>query len=142
MMQDGSWRQPSQEAWHETVPWILDDDDRLTLNMSIDGMVEDTALLERYVDRGRHVYSSVESKEHLNDPDWIDAERAVGIGGSEVPGADLLIVLDLRSTPDDPRVLISDWRADGNVLVHHWRLVAPILTSFLHRLGLTQGASQ
>lgn len=66
---------------------------------------------------------------------WLDVEQALLIGGGADYGDDTWLVLDFRTGPTDPRVVVNVWRQGAPPQVE-WRELTPSLTLFLRMLGV------
>ncbi|GAA3809791.1 hypothetical protein ACFS5L_44390 [Streptomyces phyllanthi] len=65
---------------------------------------------------------------------WLDVEQAVLIAVNRVPGDDVALALDYRTSPSDPRVVGSDFWTNPRQC--EWRVVTPGFSSFAQALGL------
>lgn len=66
---------------------------------------------------------------------WLDVEQALLIGGGADYGDDTWLVLDYRTGPTDPRVVVNVWRQGAPPQVE-WCELTPSLTGFLRLLGV------
>jgi hypothetical protein len=69
---------------------------------------------------------------------WLDADRAVYLAVARLEGDDLIVALDYRSDPDDPRVVATEWFGGGRGC--EWRQAAASFTAFARALGLAPDA--
>jgi hypothetical protein len=78
-----------------------------------------------------HVYQSGMFRLERHLP-WIDVRRTLVIADGRMPGADSALVLDLRTSPDDPAVLGSNWGlVEGQCL---WHELSPSLSEFMRNI--------
>lgn len=70
----------------------------------------------------------------LNRTPWLDLSRATVIGGGADYGDDLFLVLDLRTSLEDPAVLFN-LITTPNGSRAEWIVAAPSLTEFLRQAG-------
>lgn len=136
LLASGHWRHPGDKALHRIMPWFKDPLDFLTdvdqirrESRSLDYLTEDdaTARLFRQA-RGSIAASPVELP-------WLDVELAVLIAVNRIPGDDVAIALDYRTSSSDPRVVASDFWTDPRQCV--WRTIAPTFSAFTTALNLT-----
>jgi hypothetical protein len=66
-------------------------------------------------------------------------ERAIFIGGSVIPGDDVLIALDMRSNPIDPPLVVFDW---SKPVPSRWSVVGSLgqFVVEIHKHGFVNGA--
>jgi len=89
-------------------------------------------------------YHRVQRGSLQNEPvelPWLDVEQAIFIGQPLEPGVDVFILLDYRSNPADPRVIVNVMQPDpDNQLAdpigrtQFWREVAPTFFEFAERV--------
>lgn len=118
------------------MPWFEDPLDFLTdvdqirrESGSLDHLTqdEDTARFFRQV-RGSTATGPVELP-------WLDVELAVLIAVNHIPGDDVAIALDYRTSASDPQVVASDFWTDPRQC--SWRIIAPTFSAFTAALDLT-----
>jgi hypothetical protein len=63
---------------------------------------------------------------------WLDTSSATVIGGGADYGDDLWLVLDLRTSQEDPAVIFNVFTAPNGARAE-WSLAAPSLTEFLRQ---------
>jgi hypothetical protein len=78
-----------------------------------------------------HIYERSASEEAKALP-WIDIKSATVVGGGADYGDDLWLVLDLRTSQEDPAVIFNVYTAPNGSQVE-WSLAAPTLTEFLRQ---------
>lgn len=150
-MQQGRWRQPTDERWAAAVPWLAVPLERLDLLLSVGEIERESTGLGRFNARPWRTGSPTSFPEADWDPTWLDPARALIIAVNREPGADVAIALDLRARAEDPRVvgsvyvekhpLTSEERSSVRKGVafherdlHLWREVSPRLSDFLQTL--------
>ena len=137
LLSSGRWRQPEDKILKAALPCRDDDFDFL---VSLEQMEFETGGLRIFAADDPtfwHVCTSTQAHPNANDPDWIIAEKAVVIAVNREHGADVCIVLDYRSDPNDPRVLASCWRRGAEKRVSHcWCAVADHFSEFVSALDL------
>ena len=65
---------------------------------------------------------------------WLDVERAVLIAVNRIPGDDVAVALDYRTSGSDPQVVGDFWTGSHQCA---WRTVAPAFSAFTTALNLT-----
>ena len=63
---------------------------------------------------------------------WVDVTKAVVIAEGRVHGSDSAILLDLRTSAEDPAVLASNWELTPGVC--NWQIISSSLRSFMHEV--------
>lgn len=134
----GEWHQPRDATVRALVPFDdLPFDFRLTItDLSCDGLghlATHTELPEQF-----HVYASRQGHQARPLP-WIDVDRAVVIADGRIPGADSGIVLDLRTSSQDPSVVASNWERQTGVCL--WQEIAPSFSSFVQVIRSLDGSN-
>ncbi|WP_149752470.1 hypothetical protein [Rubripirellula obstinata] len=66
------------------------------------------------------------------DLPWLNMDRAFFVATNKVPGDDLAIALDYRTSATNPRVVASEWTDDGVL----WCPVAATFTEFVDLIDL------
>jgi hypothetical protein len=131
MLEDGSWGHPGDEEMLRLVPFIRDP---LEFRTSVDQIMSHRDCLlspDESHNELFHEYRGSQCQEH--DLPWRDIENSCLIAINKVPGDDVAIGLDYRTSRDDPRVIASEW-VDGPTGGFFWREVAPTFTDFLKQL--------
>jgi len=77
------------------------------------------------------------SKSNVPDLPWVDAEKRLLIAVCGVPGADVGIALDYRTSKNDPRVVSLIYGGDNDGF--NWTYVAASFTEFARRCGMYAG---
>ncbi len=67
------------------------------------------------------------------DLPWVDVERRLLFAVNEIPGDDVALALDYRTSDTEPRVVGTDWDSGANACV--WREVAPTFADFWSALA-------
>ncbi|MCX5400077.1 hypothetical protein [Streptomyces sp. NBC_00102] len=134
LVERGLWRLPGDAVPAEVVPWFADplfmvrDPEQMTYaSLSLDLHADDPDSTFFRVARGSRADTPLELP-------WLDAEQAVVIAVTRMPGADGALALDYRTGPTDPRVVGTDFWTDPR-----WcrrRVVAPAFSGFVGDLGL------
>ncbi|GAA4842559.1 hypothetical protein [Kitasatospora terrestris] len=134
LIEDGHWHHPGDDELRRAVPWFEEPVDFLGSaesmereSRSLDAFADDPSLAFFRETRGSTAHAPVELP-------WLDVERAVLIAVCRVPGADVALALDYRTSPTDPRVVGSDFWTDPRLCA--WRTAAPTFTAFAAALGL------
>ncbi|MGH3390108.1 MAG: hypothetical protein ACRDOO_14660 [Actinomadura sp.] len=129
LLTSGRWRHPGDDALHEIMPWFEDPLDFLT---DVDQIRRESRALDHLTDfrwaRGSTAPGPVELP-------WLDVELAVLVAVNRIPGDDVAIALDYRTSTSDPRVVASDVWTDPRRCA--WRTIAPTLSAFTAGLKLT-----
>jgi hypothetical protein len=129
LLADRRWQHPGDTVLHAIMPWFeepvdfLTDVDRIRReSRSLDFLTADTATAELF----RHA-SGRRSTGPVDLP-WLDIDLAVLIAVNRIPGDDVAIALDYRSSPTDPQVVASDVWTDPHGC--SWRVIAPTFSAF------------
>ena len=136
LMEAGRWQQPCDAKIQSVIPFLEEPVDfvrfvRWSKTWEFETQVHvaddplSSALFQEY--RG--------SKGTEHNLPWLDAEKALFIAVNREPGADLGIALDYRTDIKDPRVVASDWWAEGNRKCN-WRQVTERFSDFVQKLDL------
>lgn len=137
LLTTGQWRHPGDETLRKIMPWFKDPLDFLTdvhqirhESGSLDHLTddEDTARIFRQA-RGSASADPVELP-------YLDVDLAVLIAVNRIPGDDVAVALDYRTSASDPRVVASDFWTDPRQC--SWRTVAPTFSAFITALNLTR----
>lgn len=132
------WRHPGDRVLRRVLPWFEDPLDFLT---SVEEMRRESRALERFADHPREseLFRVVRGSTAGTSVDlpWLDVERAFLIAVNRMADDDVVLALDYRGDPVDPRVVGSDvW---SNPRQYGWRIAASTFSSFAGMLGLTSG---
>ncbi len=132
LMKAGRWKQPADEAVKNAIPFLREP---MRFLLDVDDMVqESTGFLADSPEMSElfHVYRG--SKGTERQLPWLDVDKALFIAVNRIEGADLGIVLDYRTSLEDPRVVASDWQSGNNT--HHWKEVESRFSDFVRKLGI------
>ena len=128
LIESGRWHQPSDAVVRELVP--IDElpfDFRLTPDMlgmnGLSHLLKHRKLREQF-----HVYRSGWFRKAKPLP-WIDVWKAIVIAEGRMHGSDSGIVLDLRTSTEDPAVLASNWEVVPGRC--RWEVISPALSIFM-----------
>lgn len=137
LLADDRWRHPGEQALREIMPWFEDPLHFLTNveeirreSRSLDFLTDDVATANLF----RQARGST-APEPVELP-WLDVDLAVLVAVNRIPGDDVAIALDYRTSALDPRVVASDSWTDPNRC--GWRTVAPAFSAFTVSVGLTR----
>ncbi|MDF1754782.1 MAG: hypothetical protein P1U89_18495 [Verrucomicrobiales bacterium] len=129
MLNTGSWKHPGDTILSELIPFIRDP---IEFRTSIDPNHRDYLLGEDQIEdeifREYRGSSSVE-----RSLPWRDVELSILIAINKIPGDDIAIGLDFRTSNVDSRVIANEW-IDGPEQGCYWREVAPTFSDFAFRL--------
>lgn len=137
LLATGQWRHPGDDTLRKIMPWFKDPLDFLTdvhqirrESASLDHLTdhEDTAKFFRQT-RGNASADPVELP-------YLDVDLAVLIAVNRVPGDDVAVALDYRTSASDPRVVASDFWTDPHQC--SWRTIASTFSAFIAALNLTR----
>lgn len=132
LINTGRWRQPPDETIKSVIPFLQEPMDFL---LDIDTMQrESTSFLADSPEMADLFHEYRGSKVPARELPWLDVDKALFIAVSRMEGVDLGIVLDYRTSLDDPRVVASDWQSDGNT--HHWREAENKFSDFVRKLRI------
>ncbi|REE94741.1 hypothetical protein DFJ69_0093 [Thermomonospora umbrina] len=131
----GQWRHPGDEVVHAIMPWFKDPVDLLT---GLDQIRRESRALDRLADdestaRIFRLARGGSATEPVQLP-WLDVDLAILIAVNRIPGDDVAIALDYRTSNSDPQVVAGDaWSAPHR---GDWRTVAPTFSAFAAALNL------
>ncbi|WP_265594113.1 hypothetical protein [Haloferula sp. BvORR071] len=132
MLADGSWKHPGDEVISRLIPFIREP---LQFRSSVEQITTPQDCLmgpDEAENATFHEYRG--SQVGPRDLPWLDVEQSLLIAINRIPGDDLAIALDYRSSVEDPRVIASEWvDTDGGCCL--WREVAPTFAAFLAQLA-------
>lgn len=126
-MTSGRWRQPSDALLADVVPFLRDPVDfclteaQLRFNWCAQ-LVEFPSF---------RLYRGNKSAERPLP--WLDADKQVFIAINRIPGDDVAIALDYRTSFADPHVVASEWSDDG---FSNWRKVSSTFSAFFAAVRL------
>jgi len=123
------------------VPWLRIPEDQLRLAPSLDYIIDYSESFETMmIGSIFRTCNAMTCAEHRDNPDWVDACRAVVVATTIEIGADLAVVLDLRVDPENPRVMapavVGEHTPSIAGATQVWLEVAKSLDSFIDKLGL------
>jgi len=132
LINTGRWKQPPDEMIKNVIPFLQEPMDFL---LTIDAMRQESmGLLADSPEMSELFHEYRGSKVPGRELPWLDVDRALFIAVNRIGGADLGIVLDYRTSLEDPRVVASDWQSGGNT--HHWREVEGKFSDFVKKLRI------
>jgi hypothetical protein len=135
LLRAGLWRDPSEAALREVMPWF---EDPLSFLPNVEQIRRESRSLDLFADDERLSEIFRERRgstaQHPVELPWLDPEQAVLVAVNRHAGDDVAVALDYRSGAADPRVVASDFWTDQKQCA--WRVVAPSFTQFATRLGL------
>ncbi len=132
LINTGRWKQPSDETIKRVIPFLQEPLDFL---LDIEAMQrESTSFRADSPEMSELFHEYRGSKIPERELPWLDVDKALFIAVNRVSGADLGIVLDYRTSLEDPRVVASDWLSGGST--HHWREVESRFSEFVRKLGI------
>jgi hypothetical protein len=132
LIEAGRWKQPSDEIIKSVIPFLQDPMDFLPTLAAM--WQESTGLLADSPEMAELFHEYRGSKVPARELPWLDVDKALFIAVNRIDGVDLGIVLDYRTSLDDPKVVASDWQSDGNT--HHWREVENKFSDFVRKLRI------
>jgi hypothetical protein len=138
LMAAGRWVHPGDAAIRELVPFLQGPVDFLGIESMGRAFCWSMADDPKYSAVFRVVRGSKSAKP-VELP-WLDADKAVFIAVNRIPGDDLGIALDYRTSAKDPRVVACEWLGGPAGCV--WHQVSGTFTEFAQALGLGIDASQ
>jgi hypothetical protein len=127
------WIQPSAEFFERIVPFCPEP---MILLPSIEEIYFETAGIYEYAPLIAdliHIKLGSRSNIPLALP-WLDIEQAYFIAVNRIPGDDIGIALDYRTSNIDPRMVASDWSDDSQGCV--WREISPTFSQFVRLMEL------
>ncbi|WP_422741447.1 hypothetical protein ACN27B_22380 [Micromonospora sp. WMMD754] len=135
LVREGRWRHPGTTVLARTMPWFEDPLDFLT---SIEAMARESRSLDSLSedDATAQVFRLARGSEQPGPVDlpWLDIDKAFLVAVNERAGDDVVVALDYRTDPTDPRVLASDfWTQPGPC---SWREVAPTFSALVAAFDL------
>ncbi len=121
---DETWRDPGPDGMRALLGQDLDLDD-LELFKDVETMRRVTDELDHYGKIDHPEFCMVRDADGLCGPDdkRLVFQSTLFVGGSVIPGDDVFVALDLRGDPDDPGVLVLDWRKSAP---DRWVRVGPL----------------
>jgi len=128
LISSGRWIQPSDSHIFAAVPFLREPVDFLLSEPHMRS--ESSGQCVGYP----HMREYRGSESEARPLPWLDADQSLFIAVNREIGADLGIVLDYRTVPKDPRVVVSDWWSGDNTL--HWREAYPTFSAFVTALQL------
>lgn len=133
LLDQDRWRHPGDEIILNLIPFLREPVDflkpqRLVWSESQCFLADDPKLSTVF----HEVRGSLSSQPVVLP--WLDIEQAIFLAENRIPGDDLGIALDYRTSQVDPRVVASDWWSSVGGAV--WRKVAPTFSQFVQLLGL------
>jgi hypothetical protein len=135
LLEIGLWRDPSESALRDLVPWF---EDPLCFLTSIDSMRRENRSLDFLTDDEDYslLFRQRRGSREVNPIDlpWLDVEQAVLVAVNRNAGDDVALALDYRTDSSDPRVVGSDFWTDPSQC--SWRIVTPTLSEFVTSLSL------
>src|SRR5512138_1251167 len=132
LIDTGRWKQPPDAIIKSVIPFLQEPMDFLP---TVDAMrQESTGLLADSPEMSELFHEYRGSKVPERELPWLDVDKALFIAVNRLFGADLGIVLDYRTSLEDPRVVASDWSSRGNI--NHWREVERRFSDFVRKLGI------
>ena len=122
MMDDGRWKHPGTDAMMQIAPFIRGE---LQFRASQYLIPTGECLMgpEEHENRIFHEYRGSKIAETRDLP-WIDVEKSALIAINQIPGDDVALALDYRTSMTAPRVIGTEW-IDGPDGGCFWREVAP-----------------
>ena len=126
MMEDGRWNHPGTEVITQLAPFIREELEFRTSQNQIQTeeclMGPDEAENELFHEyRGSRISAP-------RDLPWIDIEKSALIAINRIPGDDIAIALDYRTSMTDPRVIGTEW-IDGINCGCFWREISSSFTA-------------
>jgi len=132
LIHTGRWKQPQDEIIKRVIPFLQEP---MSFLLDIEAMQrESTGFLADSPEMSELFHEYRGSKVPERELPWLDVDKALFIAVNRIEGADLGIVLDHRTSLEDPRVLASDWQSGDNT--HHWREVESRFSDFVKKLGI------
>jgi hypothetical protein len=127
MMEDGRWSDPGAAAIALLAPFIKEELEFRTSQYQIS---TGECLMGPDEDENEifHEYRGSRLGEPRDLP-WIDIEKSALIAINRIPGDDIAIALDYRTSMTDPRVIGTEW-IDGTNCGCFWREISPTFTAF------------
>lgn len=127
------WMQPSAEFFERIVPFCPEP---MILLPTIEEIYAETAWLYEYAPSIAdliHIELGSRSDTPLVLP-CLDIEQAYFIAVNRLPGDDIGIALDYRTSSIDPRIVASDWSDEAQGCV--WREISPTFSQFVSLIEL------
>lgn len=132
LIREGRWKHPRDARLREVIPFLVDPVDFLA---SLEAMARESS--GHLADDPRMAAVFHEVRGHLAagpvELPLRDVDRSFFVAINRLPGDDVAIALDFRTSAGDPRVIASDWDAGRGCV---WREVAPTFSQFVQALGL------
>ena len=129
----GKWRQPEDQLIRTLIPWLQGPiefiENMRWLRLENRGRLADTEF-------SRKLFQEYHGKSAVNHPDlpWLDVDASLMIAVNKIPGDDLGIAIDFRTSLDDPRVVASLWCTEPHRV--EWRLVSKTFSGFVESLQI------
>jgi hypothetical protein len=135
LIQEGRWRQPSDEVIRAVIPVLPGPVDFILNEEAI--RRDDIPLRRLRSERFLQTFRIARSLPRSPAPDlpWLDVDLALFIADQRRIGDEIAVALDYRSNPLDPRVVASDWRWTDRWSCY-WCEVSPSFSVFVDRLGI------
>ncbi len=132
----GKWQQPDEVLIQSLIPWLQGPIEFIEVMRWM--VMENSASLvdSPHFARGFREYRGSISPDKTDLP-WLDVEKSLFIAVNRIPGDDLAIALDFRSSTENPRVVASYWCDEPGDYHVEWRLVTETFSEFLTRLNMT-----
>ena len=134
LIENGKWKHPGDEILRELIPEFytsaFDSVDFLTSFEAIE-RASKISFVDEFYKEGPG------SKSNVPDLPWVDAELRLYIAVSAVPGADVGIALDYRTSRSDPRVVALVYGGDNGGF--SWILVKNGFSDFVDQCQIGAG---
>lgn len=130
----GHWTQPQENLINSTIPWLQGP---LEFIESMSWMANENRGVLADIPRAAKTFQEYRGFNSESKPDlpWLDVDQALLIAVNRIPGDDLGVAIDFRSSLDDPRVVASRWCSDPHRI--EWCIVTETFTEFADKLNLT-----
>jgi hypothetical protein len=139
MMKDGRWNHLGTTVIKRIAPFIKEE---LEFRTSQYQIPTEECLMGPNEDQNEifHEYRGSRFIDTRELP-WIDIEKSALIAINRIPGDDVAIALDYRTSITDPRVIGSEW-IDGNNCGCFWREISSSFTVFAKMMEEANQAEQ
>ncbi len=129
MMNDGRWVHPGSGAMARIAPFI---EEELVFRTSMYEIPIGHECLMGPEENQNEIFHEYRGSKFTGERElpWIDVERSALIAINRIPGDDIALALDFRTSTTNPRVVGNEW-SDGG---YSWREVAPTFDAFAKTL--------